>query len=209
MSKSHRAVPRARASPQGIEHRRLDRLRPGRTGRRIASRQALGGCIGLALAFAGPAVTKQAAAQQATAPMPSPLGSYHPPLLVLVQPASGAAIPQDRPIVLFRFVAGDSIDPVDTRSLGVAVDGKDRSTLFQSARDMAWGPLAADAELSSLSVGGHALNARICSIRGACADVSATVTVVASAVAPASAGANRKPTLIQVLLGAVKKLLLP
>jgi hypothetical protein len=110
--------------------------------------------------------------------------------------------------VAFRFAPGDSTDPVDVRSFSVSVDGKDRASLFQSARDMAWGPLAPAEELSSLSVGAHAIAARICSIRGACADVSGSVSVAAAATA-SEPPSSRKRSVMDLLLAAVKKLLQP
>lgn len=112
-------------------------------------------------------------------------------------------------MVVFRFAAGDSTDPVDTRSFAVVIDGKDRSSLFQAAGETAWGPLASREESSSLSVGAHLVNARICSIRGTCTDVAVTVTVVASAMGPTVTTSSRTRALIGVLLGALKKLLPP
>ena len=139
---------------------------------------------------------------------PAPLPPYHAPQLALVQPASGGSVPQDRPIIVFRFAPGDSSDPVDERSFTVWVDGADRSALFQSARDMAWGALAPSEELPSLAAGAHAIVARIGSIRGACSDVSVSVAVTA-ATASIAAPADRKRTLLDLLLAAVKKILAP
>ena len=143
-------------------------------------------------------------------PVPAtPLAPYRLPALALVQPANSASIPQDRPIIALRFVPGDSSDPVDARSFTVAVDGKDRAGLFQLARDMAWGPLAPAEELSSLAVGAHVVFARICSIRGICAEVNASVNVSAAAAGTETQSGSRKRTLIDLLLAAMKKLLAP
>lgn len=154
-------------------------------------------------------VAHSASAQQ---PMPATpaLPSYHPPLLALVQPAADGSVPQDRPMVVFRFAPGDSTDPVDARSFAITVDGKDRSAGFQAARDMVWGALAPPDEAEALGAGAHALVARICSIRGSCGEVSASVTITAASPAAANAPvANRKRTVLDLLLVALKKLLMP
>jgi hypothetical protein len=135
--------------------------------------------------------------------------AYRPPALAIVQPPSGGTLPQDRPIVVFRFASGDSSDPVDARSFAVSVDGKDASARFQIARDEAWGSLASEPnEPASIALGAHQIAARICSIRGACTEVSATATVVVSATSPPkeSTPADRKRTLIDLLLAAAKLL---
>jgi hypothetical protein len=148
-------------------------------------------------------------AQQPVPATPA-LPSYHPPLLVLVQPAADGSLPQDRPIVVFRFAPGDSTDPVDARSFAITVDGKDRSTGFQAARDMVWGALAPPDEAAALGSGAHALVARICSIRGSCGEVNASVTIVAVAAPnPNAPVPNRKRTLLDLVLAALKKLLAP
>jgi hypothetical protein len=153
------------------------------------------------------ATSRSIGAQQ---PVPPPLPGYRPPELALVQPASDGSVPLDRPVIVFRFAPGDSTDPIDVRSLAIAVDGKDRVSSFQVARDMAWGPLAPPEELQSLLAGAHSVVARICSIRGACNELRATVTVAAPATpAKESAVVDRKRTLIDLLLAAARKLLNP
>jgi hypothetical protein len=75
----------------------------------------------------------QGSAQQpvpAPAPSSSPAPAYRPPALALVQPAAGGSVPQDRPVVVFRFAAGEPNDLIDVRSFAVAVDGHDRTQLF-------------------------------------------------------------------------------
>jgi hypothetical protein len=131
-------------------------------------------------------------------------------VLALVQPAADGSVPQDRPIVVFRFAPGDSTDPVDARSFAITVDGKDRSAGFQAARDMVWGPLAPPDDGAALGAGMHTVVARICSIRGSCGEVSASVTIAAASPTAADAPApNRKRTVLDLLLVALKKLLMP
>lgn len=137
------------------------------------------------------------------------LPSYHPPVLALAQPVNGGSVPQDRPVVVFRFAAGDSTDPVDARSFTVTVDGKDRSAGFQAAHDMVWGVLATPNEASALSPGAHTMTARICSIRGSCGEVSASITVSAPALDVSVPAMNRKRTVLDLVLSALKKLLTP
>ena len=137
-----------------------------------------------------------------------PLLSYRPPMLVLAQPANGGSVPQDRPVVVFRFAPGDSTDPVDARSFTIAVDGKERSARFQAAHDMVWGPLAPLDHASELSTGAHTIVARICSIRGSCGDVTATVMVTGAAAVDANTPApNRKRSVLDLVLAALRKLL--
>jgi|SRR5690349_4066294 len=175
----------------------------------LSTRRSLGTsasvAIALALGFSG---AQRLSAQQPLSAAPSPPNQYRPPALTLVQPENGASIPQDRPIIVYRFLPGDSTDLVDVRSFVVSVDGKDRARLFQSARDMVWGPLAPPDESSSLAVGTHAVSARICSIRGACVEVSGSITVAAPSTVTETPP-NRKRSLIDLVLAAVKKLLAP
>ena len=162
-----------------------------------------------AAALVALAIAYPASAQQ-PAPATPPLPSYHPPLLALVQPAADGSIPHDRPIVVFRFAPGDSTDPVDARSFTITVDGKERSAGFQAARDMVWGALATPDEAPALGTGAHTLVARICSIRGSCGEVSASVTITAAAAPdPKAPPPNRKRTLLDLILAALKKLLAP
>lgn len=164
----------------------------------------------LAIALALSRDAERAVAQQPGVPS-APIAAYRPPALALVQPTDGGTVPQDQPIVVLRFAAGDSSDPIDARSFRVSVDGEDRTSLFQLARHEAWGPLARlpDAN-AALALGPHRLAARICSVRGACSEVSATVLVVTSAAAPqTNTAATRRRTLLDVLLAAARKLLTP
>lgn len=153
--------------------------------------------------------TRSLGGQSPVPPTPVPLPSYRPPVLALVQPPSGGSVPQDRPVIVFRFAPGDSADPIDTRSFAIAVDGKDRSGLFQAAHDMAWGSIGSAEEGGALSVAVHSIAARICSVRGACTDISVSVTVSTPAVSRPITTADRKRTVLDLLLAAVKKLLAP
>lgn len=152
---------------------------------------------------------RTAALAQQPVPGPPPLAMYHPPSLALIQPVGGGSVPQDRPIIMFRFAAGDSTDPVEARSFAVVVDGKDRTPLFELARDEVWGPLVPAEDTPSLAPGAHVFSARICSIRGACGEVSGSVLVAAAPALQGKASTDRKRTFIALLLGAAKKLLSP
>lgn len=163
---------------------------------------------GLWTAFSRPLV-----GQQPPPATPTTLQAYRPPAIALVEPLPDASVPQDRPIVVFRFAAGDSADPIDARSFVVTVDGRDRSALFQVVGDIASGPLApapSDTEVA-ITIGPHALAARICSLRGTCAEVVATVTIVSSPAVAADQQAHTAliQTLVELLLALVKRLLTP
>jgi hypothetical protein len=135
----------------------------------------------------------------------------------MVQPATntqqGGAIPQDRPVVVFRFAQGEITDPLDVGTFvvsltgpGVAPGNAARTSSFQISATEAWGSLA-DSK-SPLSGGVYEVTGRICSTHGSCATTTATVNVTATAtnvVKPQS----RKDQLIDLLLGGVKRLLNP
>jgi hypothetical protein len=149
----------------------------------------------------------------AQAPVPEP---YRPPAIALVQPSGGTPLPRDKPIVVFRFARGEPTDPVDVSTFAVAVDALDRTGNFQVTADEAWGALFTAAAGDSVThAGTHAVTARICSVRGACAEVTTTVATVAST---ASATPSSTPTtpprstrarLIELVLDAVRKLIVP
>lgn len=134
---------------------------------------------------------------------------YRPPRIALVQPAAGGVLPQDRPVIVIRFVAGELNDPVDAGSFAVSVDARDQSKLFQVSATEAWGPITAVP--SELSLGGHDVAARICSVRGACSNTVATITVAKPAVAVAEPSAvkaiTRKKRVMDALLGVLRTLL--
>jgi hypothetical protein len=160
-------------------------------------------------------------AQQPTPPASSPaLMPYRPPAIALVQPvlppAGTGSVPLDRPAVVFRFAVGEADDPLDTRSLVVAVDGADRTALFQATPDQAWGRLASEEQLrrGELTTGAHRVIARICSTRGVCATAEAQVLVVPGVTSgdPTSKSASEQGAtrrLLGAVLSATRKLLLP
>jgi hypothetical protein len=159
---------------------------------------ALAGC-----AAGAPAL---AAAQQ-----PAPASdAYRLPSIVMVQPVDGGSVPRDKPIVVFRLASGEPTDPIDTRSFAVTVDGADRTAAFQVTATEAWG-LVAEPDVRPADMGSgatHTIAARICSQRGACAALTATVATVMSP-AMSEARTTRKARLIDLLLTAMKKLLEP
>lgn len=149
------------------------------------------------------------AAQQPTA-----IATYRAPAIALVQPSGGGTVAQDRPAVVFRFLPGEPTDPLDVRSFTVAVDGADRTPLFQVSATEAWGPLAvpaSESERAAIALGAHQLTARICSTRGVCASVAAMVTVVPR---PGTAAIDErapsgKARLFDAVLSVARKLLTP
>ncbi|MGQ0715340.1 MAG: hypothetical protein ACT4PJ_16700 [Gemmatimonadaceae bacterium] len=151
-------------------------------------------------------------AQQPGSPgqTPSQLPLYRSPALALVQPAAGGSVPGDKPVVIFRYGPGEPNDPIDVRSFAVAVDGHDRTHLFQVSALEAWGPLAPHE--SSLETGPHQIAARICSSRGACADVSATILIVPAVIDggdPNAPSAPRRRKVLDAVLDALRKILVP
>jgi hypothetical protein len=154
----------------------------------------------------------QASAQPSTVASP-----YRSPTIALVQPAPGASIAQDKPVLVLRFAQGEPTDPLDVRSLTIAVNGIDRTALFQVGATEAWGPIAPMQTDGTPGVqpGVHQLVARICSSRGACGAVATTVTVLpapilASGNMPTSgARPSKKQRLLDALIAAGRRLLVP
>lgn len=142
---------------------------------------------------------------------PPELTPYRAPVIALVQPASGGTIPQDRPVVVFRFAPGEPGDPLDAASFRVAVDAVDETARFQVAATEAWGAIGpAAADPRAIAPGPHQIAARICSTRGACASLDATVTVLPPRTAADSSGIKkpgRRERVLDALLAAVKRLL--
>jgi len=128
--------------------------------------------------------------QPAQPGMPQPavaLAPYRLPMITVAQPADGVALPDDKPVAVFRFASGELLDQLDALSFSVTVDGNDRTSLFRLTQGEAWGPLAEASEL--LSAGQHEVRARICTAHGACGVAKATVNVVpASSVIQLAAG---------------------
>lgn len=107
---------------------------------------------------------------------PVVLPSYRVPVISVAQPNDGIALPDDKPVAVFRFASGELLDPLDALSFAVTVDGVDRTGLFQLTQGEAWGPLASVGEV--LAAGQHDVRARICTARGACGTTKATVNIV-------------------------------
>jgi len=150
-----------------------------------------------------------AVAQEPSA-QPPPIPSYRAPAIALVQPPNGISVPQDKPVLVFRFTAGDPSDPLDVASFRVAVDGLDQTQRFQIAAGEAWGALVSSIPDEPISTGSHQVAARICSSRGACGETQATVSVVPPLTPTDSTGrqrTSRRERLIDALLSAVKRLL--
>lgn len=105
------------------------------------------------------------------------------PTIALVVPAEGAAIPAEKPVVLFRFAPGDSSDAIDPASFRMSVDGLDRTTLLQLGGSEAWVPLVPDSSASSppIAPGVHLVHALVCSLRGVCGSLDTKVTVIPAA----------------------------
>lgn len=165
--------------------------------------------VAAALACGLPRLVHAQSSQPAQDPAPA-LAPYRSPVIALVQPASGGAIPHDKPVVVFRFAQGEPNDGIDAKSLTVTVDGIDVTAAFQLAGSDAWGSLAG-AGASALDVGVHQVIARICSARGACGTVSAAVMIaaVAQPTVAVTEPATKRGRVIDFVIRATKKLLLP
>lgn len=176
---------------------------------RAARRRWLAGAAGLAAIVS---IARVGVAQQPVASPPASITDYRGPMLSLAQPAPGGTVPIDRPVIVFRLAPGSQADPVDARSFAVTVDGESRSGLFQVTATEAWGPIVSPVEggQSGSAVGPRQIAARICSVRGACSEIAATVNVIQSAAAGVEHPTpNRKRSVIDLLLAAARKLLEP
>lgn len=143
---------------------------------------------------------------------PVVLPPYRAPSITLAQPAENGALPDDKPVAVFRFASAEPLDPIDALSFSVMVDGVERSRAFQLTQGEAWGLLADAGAL--MSAGQHDIRARICSARGTCEEVKATVTVVPaltagglSAPGSASASKQRPGRMLDAVLQAVRVLI--
>lgn len=150
---------------------------------------------------------------QASPQVPTPgIPAYRTPVIALVQPSDGGTVPQDKPVIVFRFAQGEADDPIDMRSLSVVRDGIDITTGFQLTGFEAWGSIGGAPPTGALlSLGAHQLVARICSARGACGTVNASVSIVAASASeqPGAAAPTRRGRIIDFLIRSTKKLLLP
>lgn len=140
-----------------------------------------------------------------------PVAGSPAPVIALVEPPPGGSVPSDKPVVLFRFAPGDSSDAIDARSFAIAVDGEDRTALFQVTATEAWGALAPPGDDGTLALapGVRRVAARICSVRGVCAERAEHVMVVASDVAVGAAPIDRKRSFLELVLLALRKLIEP
>lgn len=164
----------------------------------------------LGVALAAPPIAPLGAQEPPTTPQP--VAPYRAPVIALVQPPPGGSIPRDKPFLVFRFAPGEPGDPIDVRSFAITVDGLDRTASFQVTATDAWGTLR-EPELGALSresaPATHAVAARICSARGACASVMASVPVAASPAVAASEPVTAREGWLDLLLRAARRLLIP
>lgn len=129
------------------------------------------------------------------------------PRIMLAHPRPGMSVPRSSATVLFRYAAGEASDPVDLRTFTVFVDDVDRTSHFRVTADAAWGTIV-DADGNGLKA--HSVRARICSIRGVCAEVSANVVVVGESVSQATKlRRTRREKLVDLFLEAARRLLRP
>ena len=148
-----------------------------------------------------------------TQPDPIPAEQYRAPSIALVQPRTGGTISQDRAAIVLRFVQGEPDDAVDLMSFAVSVDGADRSAAFQVTGDanghQAWGTLEGPLAGSRPGIGAHEIVARVCSTRGACAVMRASVEVTPAIISPArgSESARRSRRILGALLEFARMLL--
>jgi hypothetical protein len=165
--------------------------------------------VALAAAYSLPRLLHAQTPALPTQEASSTLGVYRTPLIALVQPANGGAVPRDKPVVVFRFAQGEPNDAIDTRSLVVSVDGVDVTAGFQIVGGDAWGPLADATVAASLGGGPHQVLARICSARGTCGTVSAvvSVTAVTQTTAPPTPLTSKRGRIMDLVVRATKLLL--
>ena len=172
---------------------------------------------GLRQAVAAGALTMLLPLLSAAAQTPNVPAPYRAPTIAMVQPVNGGTVPRDKPIVVFRFARGEAADPVDVGTFAVTVNGVDRTPLFQVTAEEAWGALTRLMSSDSvIALGPHSLAARICSVRGACAETASRVVAVdaptvtaASASTPVEPAKSTRARVIELVLDAVRKLIVP
>jgi hypothetical protein len=130
------------------------------------------------------------------------------PVIALVQPPNGGTIPLDRPVLVFRFTAADPSEPLDLGSLRVLMDDQDVTNAFHITPNESWGtlPLPGSVVAPTVGAGLHTVRGRICSLRGACGTVAATVSVTAEQTAASPPNAGASTGVPKGLLGALVKL---
>lgn len=139
----------------------------------------------------------------------APIPDYRAPSIVIAAPAQGSTLPDDKPVVVLRFMSNEPADPIDALTFSVTVDGKDKTALFQLTQGEAWGRIAEPSEL--LTAGSHDVGARICTAHGECGTAKATVTVVSSSLLQAAAKtaavkAKKKAKIFDAVLQAARVL---
>jgi hypothetical protein len=135
---------------------------------------------------------------------------YRAPLIVVAAPTQGTTLPDDKPVVVFRFMSNELMDPIDGLTFSVSMDGKDKTSLFQLTSGEAWGRIAEPNEL--LTPGSHDIAARICTAHGECGTTKATVTVVSGSLLQAVAStaavkAKKKAKIFDAVLQAARVLI--
>ena len=130
------------------------------------------------------------------------------PSLVLSHPTPGVSVPGDNATVVFRYAIKDAGDPLDLRTFRITVDGVDWTSHFRVTADAAWGTIAQGAEPGLRA---YEVRARICTIRGLCAELSAVVTVLtAPRVATGNGGRKaRWVRVVDVTLEMLRRLMRP
>ena len=130
-----------------------------------------------------------------------------PPQLTLAHPAPGASVPSDNAAIVLRYAAGEASDPLDLRSFAVWVDGVDRTLHFRVTAEAAWGPIVG---AGGRGVRAHDVRARVCSVRGVCAELTAIVNVMAAlSTNDHAVDKARRGKFIDIVLEATRRLLKP
>jgi hypothetical protein len=150
---------------------------------------------------------------------PQCVAVYRPPLITMVRPvtngAPGGTLPQDNPVIVFRFASSEAADSIDLKSVAVTAIGPKPQSISRALNVSSLGNTAsgslADPNGRELALGDYQVVARICSNRGACSSSRVTVSVVSTWATPADSATiattkSQRSGLIGLLLGAVKKL---
>lgn len=156
-----------------------------------------------------PTVPPQPTVPQPVIPQPAqPIVGYRSPAIALVQPAAGDVLAPDKAVLIFRFVQGEPVDPLDASSFAVWVNGSARTASFQVGATEAWGTLS---DAREIAPGAYQVTARICSTRGSCGTTAATVTVASSATMPSEAATTdtRRQRIIDLLIAGLRRLVGP
>lgn len=158
------------------------------------------GAMAMGLAFASPPASAALSASALTA---------NGPVIDVVRPQPGSTLTEQEPVVVLRIREGHPSDPIDFASFRVSVDGVDQTSRFHVTMQEAWGSIELRDESALASIpGGHLLSARICSVRGVCADTQSVIRVLRPTSAPAATRApTRRERVVELLITAMRKLL--